>query len=344
MNPLEDLEAILLNPPATGLCAVRVPESSAAAKAGLKQGDIILSVNGKSFKDRAEYYAAVRPGDAGPVEHTFEVQRAVGDVETLKFHGWPIAFKHCFVRKAEPAWTHVPDTEYEPDFSGLQGEIWLKNSFGEEPAGFESLMFAVRGDMLEVKTLFRLGGEGEQAWDYRTRGESLHRLQSGLPVTETAFWEGAPDKEKLKGEVKLQDGNWVGRHGNAEGEVREVSFAEEAPVCTAYTTTLLPLTMPLREGASLTFFLTHDGIGHAVERGRIECVGRRKTTVLGKEVEAWCFAWRHYGVGRDEDDEKFWVSDDRKLVRIDWGPDYGGCWCELVEGKEALGKLPVKVE
>ena len=48
--------------------------------------------------------------------------------------------------------------------------------------------------------------------------------------------------------------------------------------------------------------------------------------VDGVEQFAWRFVWVHYG--KLQGNEVIWVSDDRRILRIDWGPDYGGCWIE----------------
>lgn len=69
-------------------------------------------------------------------------------------------------------------------------------------------------------------------------------------------------------------------------------------------------------------------------------LGRREIHVAGETVEAFGFAWRHYGARPPEDDEHSYVSDDRRLLRVDWGPGYNGCWSEARARGEIFATIP----
>lgn len=69
-------------------------------------------------------------------------------------------------------------------------------------------------------------------------------------------------------------------------------------------------------------------------------LGRREIEMAGETVEAFGFAWRHYGARPPEDDEHFYVSDDRRLLRVDWGPGSNGCWSEARARGEIFATIP----
>ncbi|MCC6573015.1 MAG: PDZ domain-containing protein [Planctomycetes bacterium] len=349
VNPFAKVEKQLIKPNATGIFVTYIaPSASPQVARALKAGDIITHIGGKPVKTEKVFYELLQPKDKDDKMRGLTVMRAGKTIEREIPSGRALGFDLCFVKKGVRGWDPRPDTEYKPDFSALKaGEIWLRNSLGNELAGFELLRIKPDGGHVEVETLFRLGGgEAGQTWDYRTRGRSRHKLDKHLSIVSTAFWEGTPGEEKLKGDVKIDGGRWTGVHGTPQGEKKAEFKAPATGMLTGYTTTLLPLTMPLQKGASVLFLSSADGVGFAKERARIECLGRRKTKHLGKDVAAWCFAWRHYGAPNDAEDEKFWVDDERRMLRIDWGPRYGNCWCELVNGPGDLKGLPkhVKVE
>lgn len=350
-NPFAEVEKLLAKPGATGVFITRLSPHAPVHAAKLRVGDIITHAGGVLLGALKDFYTAMQPKGKEDATRALTLWR---DGETLEIEipaGLRnIGFGFCFVKRDVAAWDARPESDYKPDFSVLRkgGEIWLRNSLGGDLAGFELLRIRPEGDFIDVETLFRLGGgdKPEETWDYRTRGVSRHKLDKHLSVVRTAFWEGAPKEEKLKGDVELRDGQWRGVHVTAEGE-RKVEFGPASPhVLTAYTVTLLPMTMPLSAGVSAVFFHSNDGIAVANGRERIECLGRKETVYLGNKVKAWCFAWRHYGAPSDTEDEKFWLDDERRMIRIDWGPRYGDCWCELVAGPGELKGLPahVKVE
>jgi hypothetical protein len=290
------------------------------------------------------FYNAIRPQDEDDMERTITVVRRSGDREELVV---PVQIQlgtYCSVQEGVPAWTDVPDYDGEPDFSAFSDgvEHWMRNSFGEERAGYERVRICHDGDdRFLVDVDFRLGGEteGGETWDYITRGQSVHLRDKYLALRKSSFWEGRP--EKLTGAIELGDDNvWRGIHVR-NGEEKSVEIPQVVPqLLSSYTVTILPMTMPQEEGASLTYFHTYDGNGACSGRARLECVGKRTVTVCDEAVEAWGYAWRHYGTRAPEEDEHFYVNDERKVVRIDWGPGYGGCWCDDAPKERVLADCP----
>jgi len=249
----------------------------------------------------------------------------------------------CGVRQGVAAWDASPDPDDAFDASGLgeHGAIWLRNSLGKDRAGYEILTWRREGGLLRVEVHFALGGDDGRGgtWTYSTRALSTHRLERGLPVVRTAFHEmGA-----LRGDARLGDDGWRGERGGPDGTRVPLEEPDAGPFATAYSTTLLPLTMPLREGARLTFVSAGDGVPIPLGRDRLECVGRGPVQVDGRTVEAWTFAQRHYGLGTYGGDERFHVTDDRRLVRIDWGPNYADCWAEAVARDDLMDGVPEHV-
>ncbi|MGE0433237.1 MAG: hypothetical protein AB7K09_13170 [Planctomycetota bacterium] len=351
-HPFADIERRLLNPPGDGLM-ITWTNPVTPPPGDLRVGDLITAVNEAPIENRRAFYQAMRPAGDDDTTRRLTLNRD-GTSVVVETATQPRGYSICDVRRGQPAWDARPATSYEPVFDRLLGsrEIWLRNSFEQTPAGFEVLRLTPGDRELTVDTLFRLGGvddAGAESWDYRTHSITTHRLDAQLSVTRTAFREGKPGKEKLLGDVRVDaDGRtWRGtHHHNATKVDQPVEFVAPWRMLTGYTVTLLPMTMPLEEGASTIVVQCSDGIALPIARSRVECVGRREVMVGGQAVNAWCFAWRHYGMRPADEDERFYVDDERNMVRIEWGPDYGGCWCERVESREALGDLPahVKVE
>lgn len=334
------IESLLLSPAASGVIVTTLRGESAH---GLEVGDIITGVNGQPVSDQRSYLEAIRPGEGeepGPLEVSL-VRR--GGTVSLELPPPPHGISITGVCADQPAWSDAPESDYEPDFSVLQShEIWMRSSFETTPAGFEYLRVERDGDELRHDYRFRIGGV-EPTWDYHTRGHSRHRLDRTLSVIETAHWEGHDGQEPSHGHVTLRDGRWRGSKQGPDGETPVDFDPGVAAQITGYSMPMLTLTLPLEEGASLLVVTSGDGAAVPGGRTRIACLGRRSCTVNGAEREAWCYTWRGYGAKPEADCEHLYVSDDRELLRIDWGPDYGGCWCELVDGPDALGPLPPHV-
>jgi len=348
-HPFAKVEAMLQKPEADGVFVTLLRPGSPQEEAGVRLGDIITSISGESKPDFAAFYKAMQPEDKDDKNlRTLSVFR---DGVQLEIESPPTTrgISVCTVEKGVSAWAQVPDYTEEPDFSALRGggEITMRNNFGEEPAGFELVEFKQRGELLDVEIVFRLGGgdKPENRWEYFTRSRSTHRLDKYLSAVSTAFWQGKPEKETLDGDVSLEkDGFWRGTRPGKNGAQEKVEVrATTVSVITPYTGLLMALTMPLRKGASLTFMSMTDGSANLTGRDRLECTGKSTVKVDGRNIEAWCFALRHYGTDPDEHDEKFYVTDDRRLVRIDWGPNYGGCWTEAMPRDKIMKTVPKHV-
>jgi hypothetical protein len=345
-HPFREIEDQLRAPAADGVLLYHVRDGSPFWRAGFRTGDVVTGMAGKAVRKAADLLIALQPQPDQPNVLTLEVLRdgRSHSLEAPRSRRWLGA---CDARRGLPAWEDLSDSDYAPDFSGLgDGRVLaLRMYLGDEPAGFERLVLSREGDRLRVETMFHIGGgEGETRWSYRTRARSLHRLDRWLTTLETEFHEGDVGRERLAGRlVRGEDGTWRGVHGTAEGE-EGVAFPDlglRGP--TAYSTTLLPLTLPLEPHARLTFPVHGDGTGVAMARHRLECLGSRDIDVLGERVTAWGFAWRHYGYGKPGEDEVFWVDAARDLVRIDWGEGYGGCWGVRVPDERLLEGVPPHV-
>lgn len=349
LNPFAEIESVLADPPATGMFVTFVTPGAPAEKAGLGAGDTVVAVGDVGDLTLQSFYQALQPTEEGDTSRLLKVRRPDGAKEEIGITVPLRGYSACPVIAGKCAWEDLPDTDYEPDFTGLTDgtEIWLRNSLGEERAGFERLLIKRDGDFIDVDTLFRLGGEHEgETWDYRTHSVARHRLDRFLSLVKTTFHEGSPGEEKLQGACELgDDGIWRGVRGTPDGKEEPV---EHRPVSlhglNSYDVTLLPLTMPLAEGARVTYCAAGEGTGYVTGRGRMECTGKETVDIDGTQIEAWRFEQRHYG--ETGVSEKFYVTEDRVLVRIDWGPNYGGCWAVNVGKEHVLDGVPehVKVE
>ena len=343
-HPFEEIEARLAAPPATGVLLTVVTEGSSFEAAGARAGDILTAiVDGPTPPTRRDFFESMRATGEGQEVRKYNALGLDGSLRELSVTLPVTGVSVCGVQKGARAWdADVPDsTEFDFDALADGLEINLRNSLEETRSGFEILRLARRGDLLDVEVLFRLGGDaGEgQTWDHRTRTLATLRLAPGLPAIRTAHWQGG----RLVGDLRLEDGVWRGVKSGSEGKEVAVERPATAPVCPGYVSTLLPLTLPLEEGAAVTVCSAGDGVAIPVSRERFRCLGRRTTTVAGEEVEAWCFTQDHYGPVDYGDAELYFVTDERRLVRVEWGSNYAGCWAEEVPFDELLDGVPPHV-
>jgi hypothetical protein len=253
------------------------------------------------------------------------------------------------VEQGKPAWRDLDDSDYEPDYSivGNDGELWLGTRFGDTPAGYERMSIRRLGEACEFDHLTWFGGEHEgNDWAYKVRVVSRHQLDRTLTTTAMEMVTGVEQEGQTRSVLELgADDVWRGTLTDRDGVEMEVETAVPARAAiNTYAVPLLATTLPLKAGARLTVPVITEGDGSVRSRTRVECIGRDRVTVDGVEREAWRFVWAHYG--SPNGNEVFWISDDRRLVRIDWGPDYGGCWCEEIPKERVAEGIPahVKVE
>lgn len=345
-HPFVEVELQLQNPRADGVFVLSIEPESPPAKAGLRQGDIIVKIGGVPLADLGLFFKEMQPKRKEDNVRQLEVTRRDHTVISVEIPASIKGLDVCWVKKGQSAWSAKLDYQGEPDFSWItdKTEKCLRNSFGEELAGFEWMRLTRRGELIDVDIWFCLGGGSskDDLWDYYTRCQSTHRLDKYLSVINTTYTEGKPGGDISMRHAELgKDGIWRGYSRTPDGAEHQVQYPSATEsFMTGYGTTLLPLTMPFKPGDSLTFFGGADGEGQSSGRARIECLGKRQVKVLGKDTDTWAFAWRHYGERKAEDDETFYLSPDRKIVRVDWGPGYGGCRAELVPKEDMMYGIP----
>lgn len=342
-NIFAHIESLLQKPAADGVFVEFVDPYGDFVSTGIAAGDIIVEVNGEPSPTHEDFYKRMQPKSPDDKQRELTVLRDGKKMLKIKT---PAATRggFCQVAKGECAWEDKPDYKGEPDFSAFKDgvEYWSRNNFGDEPAGFQLVSVKHAGKRLQIDIDFRLGGDGEKAWEYFTRCHSVHNRDRTLSVVRTAFWEGKP--AQCKGDIHLDDdGVWRGMRRTAEGKEESVETREVPSLIPAYPAMLLPMTMPLEKGACLTFYQSFDGRAYVSGRTRLECLGRSKTTVGGKDIDAWCFAWRHYGKRSENEDEKIYINERRELARVDWGENYSCCWTELLPKDKALEGIPKRV-
>ncbi len=347
-NPFAAIEERLVAPPADGVFLTVVPPDSPFAAAGVAAGDVIVRVGGADVApDWGALLRALQPGPDAAAELALAVhgadgrERRVGVARAALAGAVRAGLRGCNVRRGVAAWDPRPDPDDAPDFSGLAPgtRVCLRNSLGAARAGYEVLEFGADGDRITTRVAFALGGDDGRGgtWLYRSRVESTHVRDRVLSTLRTAFFEG--DELALRGDVRLEEGRWRGVRAGPGGVHEPVDFeAATLHGLVPYAATALPLTMAQREGAAVTFCALGEGTGRVSERGRMVCVGRRAVDVAGRSVDAWCYEWRHYGDYGEN--ELFYVDDARRLVRVEWGANYGHCWGESVPERELMDGVP----
>jgi hypothetical protein len=341
-HPFVEIESLLARPAATGLFLTTVRSGSPLEEAEIRPGSIVTHVGDAAVESLRGWLEAMQPQGEDDDRRSVVVRGPDGEERTIELPVPLKGYAYCMVEEGKPGWENRPDTAYEPCFDGLEDGtgIWLRNSLGDERAGYERLLVKRTGAGLELDALFRLGGETPDGpWDYRTRALTTHRMDRFLSVCRTAFWEGGPGDEHLHGDVVLgDDGVWRGTHGAAAGGPKEVEVPGTPAMITPYSLMVLPVTMPLEAGSCVTVCVAGEGTGLVTSRSRLERDGPRTVSVDGEDTEAWQFRWVHYGESGEE--ERFYVSADRRLVRVDWGENYGNCVGEMVDEARVLEGVP----
>ncbi len=345
-NPFAAVEKRLMSPPVDGVMLTLVDPDSPLHSAGARPGDVIVALDGKGPPSLRALYECLRPADDATDALAATVRLSNGASVEASLPRDRRGFAACDVKRARTGWDDWPDGDHEPDLSAFADgtDLWWRNSLGGTPAGFEHARIRATDEHIEIDSLMWIGGKQPDGatWSYRARGETKHRRDRWMSITRTAFWEGDPGDEVLKGDVHFDGERWTGVHGAAGGRQEDVGFPPfGGPAVTPYRVAFLALTMPLRQHAALTFYVAGDGTGRVTCRNRLICTGRAKVDVAGRSVDAWRFEWKHYG--EYGGNELFFVTDDRRLVRIEWGPNYSGCVSEAVSADEVMVGAPAHI-
>jgi hypothetical protein len=347
-NKLDELEKALQSPGASGIFVVELRAGSPAAAAGIAPGDIVAELGGKPTPDMGALMEIIQGGGKEPRE--LKGVKRNGTAFSVQVPAGRLGIVAYAVKAKECAWQLAPDATDPPDFSAFEKdtEWWWRSSFGKERAGYERVYVKRRGDRVEFDHLTWFGGgEGKEKWAFRGQSITTHKLDAILSTTEMVSVTGTKEEGQVRSKLTLgADETWRGESTDAKGVTTKI---EERPCAAAatsiYTILLIPLTMPLRAGARRAFPELRESTGTVHARSRVECLGRFDVDVKGKPTPAWCFVWKHWGEGGDNF-ERIYVSDERRIVRIEWGPHNGGCWCEAIGRGEAGKGIPkgIKVE
>lgn len=345
------LETWLLNPPCDGVLLTYVDPDSQFALAGLAKGIVVLTVDEAPVRDWTGFGRALLPREGARADRAVLTQSLDGIRRVVRLTAGPTAWfgvpaaSGCAVRAGEPGWEVLEDSDDAPDLKGLEdgAQIYLRANFGTTPAGFEALRLRHQDEHLLADLLVRLAQDApDGGWDFRARLSTTHLLKRGLPAVRTRYHEGLPESERLRGDMHLEDGSWKGTRVGADDRLHEATVPQPCVWSSVgYTAYLQALTMPQREGALLTYAVLAEGSGVVTRRQRLVCLGRSEVKVDGRDVPVWTYELRHYGAYGER--ERFHLTSDRRVARIDWGANYGGCWAEAVPRERLLDGVPERV-
>ncbi len=358
VNPLtaaelapDALDALYAKPPATGLLILRMNDDGQAAALGLLPGDILVSYDGQALttSDGLRALTSAHHGRSGLELIAMRGEQRV----TVKAVGAPLGVFLAEVQRGvdsgKRARRAVPlpaATGARLDLTRLPGkpiDAWHEFHFTATKVGFEHFTLSMVGDRLHCSecfafTLESAGGLVHSRTVAEATTEAQPRLLSAHGVGDAG---STTDVQVLDG----PDGLFLVHTSTAPqadtAPPRTTTTRLIAPRDLIDLNLLFPLAtcMPRTLGACVHFSVFDERQGAILPIALL--VERHEALELadGARVDAW--AVRLHGTRGPG--WTTWVDDGGRILKNDFGPDYGGAWSTLSTKDAALAGLDATV-
>jgi len=336
-RPQGDIEAVALDPPATGVLVTSVMPESAAAAAGLQPGAVIVKCAGNAVTDLDGLVAAVEAAEGG--RRTTRLTYVDGGGEhTVDVAAGRLGLTGLGVERGKPLRLRPPATGVTFDFSDLVDrprEQWLAFTVDGEHVGFEHHVMRREGDtlVLDSEVAFTHEQWGRQHFVVRT--EAAADADATLERSRYAFVPTG-----FRGDLRVErtgDGAATLHAEQCAGDDRVTS---ERPVSggaqSDYLATQLASWMPREVGACWHYDMVNIADGTPQGLSALRVKGREAIEIDGREVDAWRIEQHRMGApGRVT-----WVDAEGRVLRHDYG---GGAAAVRSTREAALAGLPAAV-
>jgi len=334
------IEAVLLNPPATGLMAISIVAGSQAEEVGLRPGDVVVSYDGVAVTGLVELNAQKAASAAKETVEMVAIRRDRSRV-VFTIRPGPIGVYLISVKKGVPGRTLPPATGVRFDFSALAGaprEDWyLFTLDGKTKVGFEHSILKLAAGKLMLRREVAFDG-GEQ-WGINHFDVTVIATADEHPTAiATSFL--TPLTERVgRGRLKREETGWRWMVKWPETGEEQRAGGEGVPrdLIPSYLVETLACFMPRETGTCYHFRPLAEGDGTTGLRSALVAIGPEEIEHGGKKVETVKYEQHRFGGGVTG---TYWIGPDSRVLRV----DYGGAQGTLTTKEAALKGLHPEIK
>lgn len=350
VTPLQLVEAVMAEPPATGLIVTGVGKGSQAAAAGILPGDVLTAYAGQRTKTLEDLQLAKRVATqtrGAAVE--VAVTRPDGSTATLPIGTGQLGVEVLPVEEGVAATRLPPATDLTLEVDALRQrplDAWFGFRFPPAPKlGFEHAVLQVIDDRIELR--HEVAFDGGRRWGLNhfvvtvvMDASDPLRVREVTYVAPLAGFESKGTLAVAEDGTRIWRTRWQGRDvesGQAQSGVRQSVVPTDLPIVPSYFVHALASLLPKEAGNAIHFRPLSEGDGRPMLKSALVVVGQEALGDGESEVTVWRVEQRRAGgqvVGT------YWVDDAGRILRS----DYGGPVAFRTSQAEALASLHPDLE
>ena len=336
----EKIEAVLLNPPATGLMAISIVAGSQAEEVGLRPGDVVVSYDGVAVTGLVELNAQKAASAAKETVEMVAIRRDRSRV-TFTIRSGQIGVHLVAVKKGVPGRTLPPATGVRFDFSSLEGakrEEWYAFSLdGKTKVGFEHSILKLAAGKLMLRREVAFDG-GEQ-WGINHFDVTVLATADRHPTAIATSFLNPITKWIGRGRLSRGETGWRWLVKGPETEEVQKAGGEGVPrdLIPSYLVETLVSFMPRETGSCYHFRPLEEGMGTTGLRSALVAIGPEEIEHGGTKVKTVKYEQHRFGGGVTG---TYWIGPDSRVLRV----DYGGAQGTLTTKQAALEGLHPEIE
>lgn len=317
VSPAAAIEALAADPPSDGVMITFVAPGGAAAKAGVKLGDLLTHYDGAAVTSMAALQRATLGGESNEGLSKLTVIRG-GKTLTLETVGGRLGINGKAVRKGESFKLMPAGTEVTFDFFQLPENVpqeeWRKFVIDGKHVGFEHIVFTRSNAevTMRAEVAFLMKGYPPQhmiatvtSVVEKGKAPALFRMRWEMPGAKYVC-ESVLGKDSRWHVTETEDGKEVGTATHENFEKLQADW---------FMTQAVRFMGPLKEGTCFRFAnVEPSAVGEVTPLAIL--ISKRETLEHGgKEEKVWRVErWQWGEVARTS-----WMTDDGKVLKHDYG-------------------------